>query len=75
MLLFYQIQDILYSTKMILIFSHEALFLGGYLPVINDGLVLGKLSNQKSNETWELVQSGDDPPPSGVGTFLNLGLY
>ena len=22
---------------------------------------LGKLSNQKSNETWELVQSGDDP--------------
>ena len=26
-------------------------------------------SNQKSGETWELVQSGDDPP-SGVGTFL-----
>ena len=24
---------------------------------------LGKLSNRKSNETWELVQSGDDPPP------------
>ena len=38
--------------------------------------ILGKLSNRKSNETWELVQSGDDnPPPSGVGTFLNLGLY
>ena len=37
---------------------------------------LGKLSNRKSNETWELVQRGDDPdPPSGVGTVLNLGLY
>ena len=24
---------------------------------------LGKLSNRKSNETWELVQSVDDPPP------------
>ena len=24
--------------------------------------LLGKLSNRKSNETWELVQSGDDPP-------------
>ena len=36
---------------------------------------LGKLSSRKSNETWELVQSGDAPPPSGVGTFLNLGLF
>ena len=24
---------------------------------------LGKLFNRKSNETWELVQSGDDPLP------------
>ena len=26
-------------------------------------IILGKLSNKKSNKTWELVQSGDDPPP------------
>ena len=31
---------------------------------------LEKLSIRKSNETWELVPSGDE-----VGTFLNLGLY
>ena len=32
--------------------------------------ILGKLSNQKSKETWELVQSGDDPPPlAGLGLF------
>ena len=30
---------------------------------------LGKLSNRKSNETWELVQSGDDPPLAGLGLF------
>ena len=31
---------------------------------------LGKLSNRKSNETWELVQSGDAPPPlAGLGLF------
>ena len=33
-------------------------------------LILGKLSNQKSNKTWELVPSGDDPPPlAGLGLF------
>ena len=31
--------------------------------------VLGKLSNRKSNETWELFQSGHDPPS---GTKLTL---
>ena len=31
---------------------------------------LGKLSNRKSNETWEFVPSGDDPPPlAGLGLF------
>ena len=36
----------------------------------------GKLSKVKSGDIWEKVQSGDDPPPpSGVGTFLNLGLF
>ena len=36
----------------------------------------GKLSKLKSGETWETVQGGDDPlPPSGVGIFLNLGLF
>ena len=37
---------------------------------------LGKLSNRKNGETWELVQSGDDNPsplPSGVGTLFELG--
>ena len=34
----------------------------------------GKLSNRKSNETWELVQSGDDPPLIGMEwNFFELG--
>ena len=37
---------------------------------------LGKLSNQKGNKTWELVQSGDDspppPPPLAVIIFQSL---
>ena len=36
-------------------------------------MYLGKLSKLKSGESWETVQSGDDP--SGVGAFLNLGLF
>ena len=29
----------------------------------------GKLSIRKSNETWEFVPSGDDPPLAGLGLF------
>ena len=41
-----------------------------------DYIPQGEPSKLKSAETWEKFPSGDDPPPpTRLGTFLNLGTF